>query len=75
MTERLTCFDEHATPFWLSDAQLRDETPAVNLTLAPVYLTGITDAIDVALSGRPSLCVARRGGTVACLDDDGELKP
>lgn len=71
--KEMKCFDASTPPRWLTDAELRADTPAADLTLSPVYLTGITDAIGVALPGRPSLCVLRRGGKIACLDQHGQL--
>lgn len=68
----LTCVREEQTPRWLTDAELRNQVSEEKLTLSPVFLTGITDAVGVTVSG-PQLCVVRRGGDIACLDDDGKL--
>jgi hypothetical protein len=55
-------------PSWLTNQELENQTPEEELTLAPVFLRGIDDAIDVALPGRPTLCVLHRAGNVTCLD-------
>jgi hypothetical protein len=68
------CFEPNQSPRWLTDAMLRDYAPTTNLALAPLFLAGITDAIGVTMSV-PSLCVLRRGGVIACLDDQGKLVP
>jgi hypothetical protein len=69
-----TCVPAEHEPRWLTDAELRNYSSEEQLTLAPVFLTGITDAVGVAVSG-PRLCVIRRSGVIACLDDDGKLSP
>lgn len=69
-----TCFHSDQSPRWLEDGAIRSYVAEVQLTLSPVFLTGITDAISVAVSG-PRLCVVRRGGAIACLDDNGKLAP
>ena len=67
-----TCLRSDQSPRWLEDGVIGSYVAEVSLTLSPVFLTGITDAINVAVSG-PTLCVVRRGGAIACLDDNGKL--
>jgi hypothetical protein len=69
-----TCVPAEQPPRWLTDAELRNYSPEEKLTLSPVFLTGITDAVGVTASG-PRLCVIRRSGDIACLDDGGKLSP
>lgn len=69
----IRCAEASQTPRWLTDHELRDQVSAVNLTLAPVILSAVTDAVAVALPGRPSLCILRRDGQIACINDDRKL--
>src|SRR5262249_45614861 len=45
----ITCAEPPRPAQWLSDKELQADTPEVVLTTTPVYLSGITDAVDVAL--------------------------
>jgi len=69
-----TCADDNRPAGWLTDQELRDLAPEEKLMLSPAFLTGITDAVSVAVHGQ-GLCVVRRGGAIACLDDNGKLAP
>lgn len=71
----MRCIPPAQVPHWLADAQLRADTPEAKLTLSPVYLSGIDDAVGVVLPGRLGLCVLRRSGTLACLNEHGKLRP
>jgi hypothetical protein len=49
-----------------SEAELRDHTREVHLSLSPVFLDQVNDAAAVEVWGR-DVCILRRSGTVTCL--------
>lgn len=59
------CSNFGRTPQWLTDAQLKRIADPTELVLAPAHVSGIADAVRVALSGA-NVCALTRSGAVTC---------